>query len=153
MVIPMAEKEKIDGKDLQILDMLRANSRLSEQKIAKKTGIPMTTVHNRAKKMREAGIIEGYTVRLNHAKLGKPITAYVLLKAVNQADQNELLEYIAKIPQVCEAAMITGDFDLMLKARIGGMEELNKVVVANLRKHKGIGESITMISYRTVEKS
>lgn len=149
----MAEKEKIDEKDLHILDMLRANSRLSEQKIAKKTGIPMTTVHNRTKKMREAGIIEGYTVRLNHAKLGKPLTAYVLLKAVNQADQGALLEYIAKIPQVCEVAMVTGDFDLMLKARAGDMDELRKIVLANLRMHKGVGESITMISYRTVEKA
>ncbi len=145
--------EKLDDKDLQILGMLRQNSRLSEQKIAKKTGIPMTTVHNRAKKMREQGIIEGYTVRLNYAKLGQPLTAYVLLKAVNQADQNELLEYISKIPQVCEVAMVTGDFDLMLKARAGDMEELRKIVLANLRMHRGIGESITMISYRTVEKA
>lgn len=144
--------ENIDDKDMEILVALRHNSRLSEQKLAKKTGIPMTTVHNRAKKLREIGVIEGYTVRLNHAKIGKPLTAYVLLKAINQADQNELLEYISKIPQVCEVAMVTGDFDLLLKARIGSMDELNKIVVAGLRKHKGIGESITMISYRTVEK-
>jgi DNA-binding Lrp family transcriptional regulator len=144
--------EKLDEKDLQILEMLKSNSRLSEQKIAKKTGIPMTTVHNRAKKMREAGVIESYTVRLNHALLGKPLTAYVLLKAVDQADQEGLLEYMMKIPQVCEGAMVTGDFDLMLKARVGDMEELRKIVLANLRRHKGIGESVTMISYRTVEK-
>jgi len=145
--------ENIDEKDLRILEMLRGNSRLSEQKIAKKTGIPMTTVHNRAKRLREAGIIEGYTVRLNHEKLGKPLTAYVLLKAVDQADQEELLSYVMKIPQVCEGAMVTGDFDLMLKARVGDMEELRRIVLANLRKHKGIGESVTMISYRTIEKS
>ena len=48
--------------------------------------------------------------------------------------------------------MVTGDFDILLKARIASMEELNRIVVAGLRKHKGVGESITMISYRTVEK-
>ena len=72
--------------------------------------------------------------------------------SVNQADQNELLDYISKIPQICEASMVTGDFDFMLKARIGDMSEINSVVIANLRKHKGIGESVTMISYRTIEK-
>jgi len=144
--------ENLDDKDMEIIEALRHNSSLSEQKIAKKTGIPMTTVHNRTKKLRETGVIEGYSLRLNHAKMGTPLTAYVLLKAINQADQNELLEFVSKIPQVCEAAMVTGDFDILLKARIASMEELNRIVVAGLRKHKGVGESITMISYRTVEK-
>ena len=144
--------ESLDEKDMEIIEALRHNSSLSEQKIAKKTGIPMTTVHNRTKKLCEMGVITGYGVRLDHAKMGKPLTAYVLLKAINQADQNELLEFVSKIPQVCEAAMVTGDFDILLKARIASMEELNRIVVAGLRKHKGVGESITMISYRTVEK-
>ena len=87
--------ENVDEKDLRILEMLKQNCRLSEQKIARKTGIPMTTVHNRVKKMREEGIIEGYSVRLDYAKLGKPLTAYALLKAVDQADQSELLDYIS----------------------------------------------------------
>lgn len=145
--------EKLDDKDLTIIDELKKNAKLSEQKLARKTGIPMTTVHNRIKKLREEGIIETYTLRLNYAKLGKPITAFVLLKAVEGADQKELLVQISKIPAVYEVAMVTGEFDLLFKARVASMEELNKIVVQGLRRQKNVGETVTMVCYEIMEKN
>lgn len=141
-----------DKKDMAILGELRENSRLSEKKLSRKTGIPMTTVHNRVKKLRELGVIEKYTLRINYEKLGKPLIAYVLVKAIKQADQKELLDQIAKVPNVYEAAMITGEFDILFKARVASMAELNKLVVQRLRKQETVGETQTMISYETIEK-
>ncbi len=143
---------EIDERDWDILEELKKNSKLSEQKLARKTGIPMTTVHNRIKKLREAGVIETFTLRLNYAKLGKPITAFVLLKTIHGADQKELLVQISKIPNVYEVAMVTGEFDLLFKARVASMEELNKIVVQGLRKQKNVGETVTMVCYEIVEK-
>ncbi|MBU0532440.1 Lrp/AsnC family transcriptional regulator [Candidatus Micrarchaeota archaeon] len=141
----------LDEKDFAIIDELKKNSRLSEQKLAKKTNIPMTTVHNRIKKLQANGIIKKYTIELDYAKLGKSIVAYVMLKAIASADQKALLEQVAKIPQVREVAMITGEFDLLFKVKVSSMEELNELVVQKLRKQKTVGETRTMISYETVE--
>jgi len=146
------EPIEIDNISWAILDELKKNSKLSEQKISRKTGIPMTTVHNRIKKLRELGIIETYTLRLDYAKLGKPITAFILLKTIHGADQKELLMQISKIPNVYEVAMVTGEFDLLFKARIASMEELNKIVVQGLRKQKNVGETVTMVCYEIVER-
>lgn len=144
--------DALDGKDFLILEQLRKDAKLSEQKLARKTGIPMTTVHNRIKRLRENGVIERFTIRTDFAKLGKPITAYVLLKTIQGADQKEMLAEISKMPDVYEAAMVTGEFDLLFKARVSSMEELNRIVVQHLRKKKTVGETLTMISYETVEK-
>ena len=146
------EPIEIDNISWAILDELKKNSKLSEQKISRKTGIPMTTVHNRIKKLRELGIIETYTLRLNYSKLGRPITAFLLLKTIHGADQKELLMQISKIPNVYEVAMVTGEFDLLFKARIASMEELNKIVVQGLRKQKNVGETVTMVCYEIVER-
>jgi len=143
---------ELDEKDFTILDELKKNSKLSEQKIARKTGIPMTTVHNRIKKLRASGLIKKYTIELDYEKMGLPLTAYVLLKTIQGADQKEVLTYISKLPQIYEAAMVTGEFDILFKARIASMDELNKVVVQNIRKKKTVGETRTMISYETIEK-
>ena len=112
----------------------------------------MTTVHNRIRKLREAGIIEAYTVKLDYAKLGEPLTAFVLVKTAQGADQKEALHYISKMPHVYEAAMVTGEFDILFKARVPSMEKLNEVVVQKLRKKEGIGDTRTMICYEVVER-
>jgi len=149
---PAENAPKLDSKDLTIIEELKKNSKLSEQKIAKKTGIPMTTVHNRIGKLRQAGVIEKFTVKLDYAKLGKPIVAFVLLKAINQADQKQLLGQISKMPDVYEVAMVTGAFDLLFKARVASMGELKEIVLGNLRRQKTVGESETMVCYELLER-
>ena len=144
--------EKLDDKDFAIIEELKKNSKLSEQKIAKKTMIPMTTVHNRITKLRNAGIIEKFTIRLNYAAIGKPITAFVLLKTINQADQKEVLSQISRMQNVYEVAMVTGAFDILFKARVASMDELKNIVVGSLRKQKNIGESETMVCYELFER-
>ena len=69
----------LDKKDLAILEILKHNSNLSTQNIAKKTNIPITTVHNRIKKLEKEGIIKEYSVVLDNKKIGKPIAAYILI--------------------------------------------------------------------------
>lgn len=142
----------VDEKDKEIIEALKKNARLSEQAIAKETKIPFTTVHNRLKKLRETKTITGFGVRLDYAKLGLPLVAYVLVKALPGVDQRQLLLEIAKIPSVYEAAMVTGDFDILFKARVASMDELNRIVVQRLRMQKSVGDTRTMISYETIER-
>jgi len=145
-------EEKLDGKDFALIEELRKDSKLSEQKLARKTSIPMTTVHNRLRKLRGLGVITGYTVRLDHAKLGRPLTAYILLKAAPGADQKRLLSQMAGMPLVCEAAIVAGsEFDIVLKARAPGLKDLNDMVVDGLRGHKGVVDSRMMISYECID--
>ena len=51
----------MDKKDKTILELLNENSKLTTSQISKKTIIPITTVHNRIKKLEKEGIITGYT--------------------------------------------------------------------------------------------
>jgi Lrp/AsnC family leucine-responsive transcriptional regulator len=148
VVVP---NETLDEKDLTLIDELRRNSKLSEQKLARKTGIPMTTVHNRLRRLRGLGVIKEYTITLDYARLGRPLVAFVLVKAVPAADQKELLLQIARMPHVQESAMVTGDFDILFKARVASIDELNAMVVQGLRKQKNVSDARTMISYETIE--
>jgi DNA-binding Lrp family transcriptional regulator len=110
-------------------------------------------VHNRLARLKQSGVITQYTVRLDFAKLGQPITAYVLVRAAPQADQKALMEHIARLPNIFEVAMVTGEFDLMVKARVSSMQALNELIVQHLRKQKAVSETRTMISYETKELS
>lgn len=133
-----------------LLAVLKENSQLSIQKISKNTGIPVATVHNRIKRMKENGIIAGYTIKIDKTKVGRKMTAYVLVKTAQKANQGDILHKIVKHGVVEEGSMITGEFDLIFKVCVKDMEELNGFVVKYLRLMGEVAETRTTISYENV---
>ncbi len=141
----------MDSKDEKILNTLKENSRLSSQQISKRTAIPITTVHNRIKKLLSEGVIEKFTIKLNPKKLGKTLAAYILVTvdytSLKRAktSQHELVAKLKKHPLVEEAAMVTGASDVILKVRVGRIDELDKFVTVDLRNIDGIEKTQTAV--------
>ncbi len=71
--------QDIDSKDFEILELLKSNSKLTVQQIARKTSIPPTTIHNRIKQMEESGVIRGYSITVDKTKIGMPISVFILV--------------------------------------------------------------------------
>ena len=69
----------LDEKDIKILNLLEHNGRLSIQKISSKLNIPPSTIHNRIKRMENAKVIEGYSVKLNEKIMERDFTVYMLV--------------------------------------------------------------------------
>lgn len=65
----------LDDLSLRILSLLQKNSRMSFTEIGKEVCLSSSTVAERVKRLEDQGIIEGYTVRLNHEALGFGIMA------------------------------------------------------------------------------
>lgn len=143
---------EIDEKDKTILETLKNDSSLSMQKIARKTGIPVATVHHRIKKLIGDGIIQKYTVVVDKAKLGKQLVAYVLVKATPKSDHIVLLEKLIKHEDVEDGSAITGAFDVLLKVRLQSIEELDQFVLKYLRTFDEIAQTETIIAFRNITK-
>ena len=69
----------MDKKDEKIIEILKDHAEYTTRQIAKKTLLPITTVHNRIRKLRREGIIKKYTIKLDNSKLGKNFVSYVLI--------------------------------------------------------------------------
>jgi DNA-binding Lrp family transcriptional regulator len=137
--------------DDMILGLLEADAKLTTNMIAKRTGIPTTTVHNRIKRMEKNGIIKGYTAILDYAKLGKGIHALIFVSAEHKADQEQLAKRLLAIEQVEKAQIITGGFDLQIEARAASIDELNLLITKTLHKVPGIEKTQTMIVLREMD--
>lgn len=141
----------MDEKDEKILKLLKENSKLTTHQISKKHLIPVTTVHNRIKKLEKDGVIKRYTLELDNKKLGKTIAAYInitvdykLLKEMKMSQQ-ELMKKIKQDESVEEAAMVTGGTDILIKVRVKSMDELDNFVTRHLRNIEGIEKTQTMV--------
>ena len=149
--MPKSQQVSLDKKDIAILSALKANAKLSTQQISRKTGIPITTVHNRVKKLEKSGVIKGYTVVLDNNKIGKPLAAYILitvdyklLKEIKKT-QYELAQQLLKHPGVESSAMITGVSDIIIKIRVANVDELNELVTVYLRNVPGLEKTQTSV--------
>lgn len=147
----------INKKDELILSLLQKNSKYSSREISGKTGIPITTVHNRIKRMEKEGMIKSYSVTLDKEKLGRPISAYVHITVTyNKSDgtklsQEEIAGNICKMPEVEECAIVTGTTDIIIRVSATSVNDLHNFVINRLREIDGVQNTLTSIVLKNIE--
>ena len=142
--------EKIDKIDLQIINLLQEDSRLSFNKIAKELGISVGTAYNRIKNLEERGILKGYTAIVDPAKVGYTLTAIILI----QAEGKHLLDVeneVAKMSNVISVYDITGDFDIAVVARFKDRFGLN-AFIKNLLTMPYVKRTVTNVVLNVVKE-
>ena len=133
---------------------------VTAKQIARKTGVPLTTVFSKTKRMEEQGIIRGYRAIVAPEKLGAGTAAFILASVSYRAkaddapvSQRAVAEEIAKFPEVQEVHIITGDWDLLVKLRAENVEAVGKFVVDKLRLIKGLEKTLTCMVFETVKET
>src|SRR6187549_1645484 len=103
----------IDEKDLAILKLLQHNARITVKEIADKVHLSTTPVHERIKRMEEAGVIKQYATLLNHTKVKKNlmVICYVSLRQHNKSAGTKFIKSILEMNEVIECYSISGEFD------------------------------------------
>jgi len=140
----------VDNKDRIIIAELIKDSRQTTSRLSKKLNIPITTIHNRIKKLIKTGVIINYTLNLDHNQLGRPIPAYIGVtinynvpeEKINQA---EIAKKIKELDGVYETYIMTGGSDILVKVLTKDIADLNEFVTNRLRNIKGIDKTQTAI--------
>jgi DNA-binding Lrp family transcriptional regulator len=115
----------LNETDLKILQVLLEDARFSSRQIAKKVGVSVGTVLSRIKKMEEEGLIKGYSVIMDHEKIGYQLTV-VMEITVSKGRLIEMENEIAKINNVCSVYDVTGLTDAFIIAKFKSREELGR---------------------------
>jgi Lrp/AsnC family leucine-responsive transcriptional regulator len=148
----------LDEKDKKILRELERDCRQRTNQIAKTTHIPITTVHNRIKKLTASGHISSFRAVLDPEKMSKPLVSFVFVSLNRNYGENkehktdrEVIRKIASHPAIQEVHSVTGDWDLLLKIRAKDISELEDIISTELREPKLIERAQTicaMASYK-----
>lgn len=142
---------ELDSNDRAILNAIRWNAKISLQTVAKKIHVPLSTVHHRIKRFEELKIICRYEARIDYAKIGRPIQAFILVEAMNilpsgkKVYQQDIVDELKKLETVEEVYVITGTADIMARVRVKDLDEMNDLITFKLRKLDGVGGTQTMM--------
>jgi DNA-binding Lrp family transcriptional regulator len=116
---------ELNDTDIKILKWLLEDARFSSRQIAKNVGVSVGTVLSRIKKMEDEGLIKGYSVLLDHEKLGYQLTVVTEI-TVSKGKLVETENEIAKISNVCSVYDVTGLTDAIIVAKFKSREELGQ---------------------------
>jgi DNA-binding Lrp family transcriptional regulator len=140
----------MDLKDLEIIECLKKDASLSVRQISNKTKIPITTVHHRIKALKKNKVIKKTTIELDNEKMGLELSAYILVTAFSsfgsgeKVSQKKICKEISKFSGIELIDIVTGETDIIIKARVKNIKELNKLILDKIREVPGVDKTVTL---------
>jgi Lrp/AsnC family leucine-responsive transcriptional regulator len=128
----MRRTHDLDAKDREILALLEEDARRSNSEIARLTSLSAPTVAERIARLRDIGVIKGFTARLDPPRVGLPVGAIIEFRPNTMSD-NEAALYVRRFPQIRDCYRVTGSALLILIARVPDNEGLRVRAKADLQ--------------------
>lgn len=130
----------LDAMDINILEALQQDARLTNQKLAEKVGLSPSPCWRRVKRLEEQGIIDRYVTVLNAEPLGLLVTAYLMVSLENHhADTVAKFDQtVTRLPQIQECYAMSGMADYLLKIVVSSMREYEDLLVHNILQVTGV---------------
>jgi Lrp/AsnC family transcriptional regulator, leucine-responsive regulatory protein len=143
------ESSVLDRVDREILGILRSDARISWRDLGALVHLSPTSAADRVRRLERERVIEGYTVRVDPAALGRTVRAVVdvSLGAGDQMDRFEAA--LAEREEVTFAAYVTGTADYSINVECEGAEGLD-AFVRWLRADVGVARTETKLLLRVV---
>ena len=116
----------LDRVDCSIVRALQRNGRDSFAEIGKAIGLSATSVAERIRRLEEAGIIEGYGVRLSAAKLGYPVTAFILARP--SGPDARFVKVARERKEILDCHRVTGEFSFIARAVVRDVTHLEELL-------------------------
>jgi Lrp/AsnC family leucine-responsive transcriptional regulator len=141
----------IDETDVQILNILQTDGRISNAELSRKLEMAPSGVLERVKRLERKGIIRGYEVLLDPVALGLNITVFIHLKTSDSVGSTVVGEQVRGLRAILEVHWIAGDFNYLIKARVNNTDGL-KSLMKNLGQIPGVLDSKTSLVFDTLKE-
>ncbi len=146
----IVQTKLIDDLNKNILKEYQKDASVSYRTLAKKIGIPPSTVFSRIKHMKKAGVIRGIIPLVDPEALGKSTTAWIKISLEINTDCCDFADEIAKWSNLMEVHEIAGEWDILIKVKVE-----NNLLLHDLTKKisniPGIKNMLSLIAFKTVK--
>ena len=137
---------EIDGIDKEILRDLMDDARKPILQIANKIGISGAAIHQRLRKLEQAGVISGSKFIVDTKVLGYSTMAFIGIYLEKASSNPEVVKELKKIPEVLECHYTTGNWSILIKIICRDNEHLMQLLSKKIRPIDGVSRTETYIS-------
>lgn len=117
----------LDEIDWKLLKELQLDARTSYAELGRRVGLTTPAIIERVHKMEDAGIITGYRVEMDLAKVGLPVTAFIRM-SITGVDYSHIVEVAQLSHEVLECHRGTGGDSFIMKVALESVEHLQTLI-------------------------
>lgn len=117
----------MEDLDREIVRLLASDGRRSFTDLAKDTGLSVSAVHQRVRRLEKRGVIRGYSAYVDADEIGLPLTAFVSIKPIDPAAPDDAPDRLAHLDAIEACHSVAGEESYILKVRVrdpGALEAL-----------------------------
>jgi Lrp/AsnC family transcriptional regulator for asnA, asnC and gidA len=137
----------MDELDHSIVSFLQKNGRIPFTEISQKLNVSEGTVRNRVSRLLKEGIVRIVGIA-DPAKMGYSLAA-IIATSIQGANGEKAAVKIAKLPEVSDVLMVSGEFDLMVQVYCRDSEHLSTFINTALRTIPGVLHTQTFVVLKT----
>ena len=147
--MPNHQQPAVDEIDRAILELLAADARITNQRLAERVGVAPSTALNRLRALRERGVIRGFHAELDLAALGRPLQALIAVRlAVHAREQiDAFTSAVRRLPGVLMVFHLAGATDYLVWVAARDAQDLREFVVDHLATDPAVSHAETSLIY------
>lgn len=134
----------MEDLDRRIVDLLRADGRMSYTDLGKAMGLSTSAVHQRVRRLEERGVIKRYAAIVDHVALDLPLTAFVSITPLDPAAPDDIPDRLREMPELEACHSVAGAENYILKVRVGAPGDLEDLL-ARIRARANVATRTTVV--------
>jgi len=143
------DTKRLDAFDGRIINELTSDARIPLVALAKKLKVSNTFIHQRIKKLKETGILQNATYRLDPWKMGYQTSAYTEIMLTDAKHHRQVEVSLSKIPEIVECVNISGRYALMVRIYAYNNRHLRDIIYEEIHSIEGVEGTNTTFSFET----
>lgn len=140
----------LDAIDRKILRYLIRNARMPFLEIARECGISGAAIHQRIRKLHDAGVILGSHLIVDPKTMGFDVCAHISITLKDPQLLNQTVEHLKDVPEIVECHFITGKGNILVKLYCVDNEHLMRTLFDGILRIPGVVSTETNISLQEV---
>ena len=130
--------------DRALLAALARDGRASFTDLAKDTGLSVSAVHQRVKRLEKRGVLRGYRADLDPEQVGLPLTAFVSITPIEAAQPDDAPARLAHLSAIEACHSVAGAESYILKVRVASPDAL-EALLAEIRASANVTTRTTVV--------
>jgi len=142
----------MDATDRRLVELLQRNGRATQLQLAKAVGLSQPAIAERIRKLEERGVITGYAARVDAARLGLDVTAFIGVGIEHPRFFQGFAKKVKALAEVLECHRVAGEDSYVLKVKTRNTRALDRLLVQVLRTIPGVTRTQTTIVLASIKE-